>query len=91
MSAGNDDVQARGPFLEWPRNVSGPKANFKSKSGCIEAQFLAHLPDDFASSRSLYLIIFKIIENLMINANTANTKHVPGSKRHRDFRETAPC
>ena len=33
MSAGNDDVQARGPFLEWPRNVSGPKANFKSKTG----------------------------------------------------------
>ena len=32
MSAGNDDVQARGPFLEWPRNVSGPKPNFKSKS-----------------------------------------------------------
>ena len=48
-------------------SVSGSKANFKSKTYWIVAQFIAHKPVSCASLTDS----FKIIETLMLSANTA--------------------
>ena len=52
-----------------------------------------HKPVNFASlTESFTLLIFKIIETLILNANAANKKQLSGpEKSYRDFRETGPA
>ena len=64
------------PFLGRPDNFSGPKANFEIKTSWIAAKFQAHKPVNFASLTEFHYIIFKIIETLILNANTANIKQL---------------
>ena len=71
----------RGPFLERPGNLSGPKANFKIKTCGILAQFLAHKPDQITSITDVSLFYFQTFETLILNANTTNTKQLSGPEK----------
>ena len=71
-----------GPFLERPGNFSGPKANFKITTFWKVAQFLSHKPVTFASLTDSFIVLFlKIIETLILNANTTSTKHLSGPEK----------
>ena len=59
-----------GPFLERPENFLGPKASFKVKTCSILAQLLPHKPVNFASLTDSFITSFKIIETLILDANT---------------------
>ena len=78
--------------LERPGNFTGPKANN------FQIQFIYQKLLNSSTVRSSFTgqfcfvncIIFKIIETLILNANTANIKQFFGPEKLRDFRETGP-
>ena len=59
------------PVSQKARKLFGPaKASFKVKTCWILAQLLPHKPVNFASLTDSFITSFKIIETLILNANT---------------------
>ena len=80
-----------GPVSRKTGNFSGPKANFKITTCWKVAQFLSHKPVTFASLTDSFIVLFlKIIETLILNANTTSTKHLSGPEKFPGLRETGP-
>ena len=61
------------PFLEWPGNFSGPKANFKIKTRLIVAQALAHKTLNFVSSTDVFIVLFSKLLKLWSRMRTKQT------------------
>ena len=75
------EARSRDPFLERAGHFSGPKEKYEIKTCWIVAQFHAHKPFNFASFLIVSLYHFKVIETLILNANTANIKQLSGPEK----------
>ena len=62
------------------RKLSGPKANFKTQTCWIVAQFLGHSQFCFGTD-SFILLFFKIIKTLILNTNITNPKQLSGPEK----------
>ena len=55
------------------------------------AQFPAHKPVNFASLKDSFLVLFlKIVEPLIVNANTTSLKHLSGPGKFRGLSRNRP-
>ena len=71
------------------RKLFGPEGKFQKKNLLNSTTIPSPLTDQNCFVYwYFYCSIFKVIETLILNANTTNTKQLSGPKSYRDFRET---